>query len=154
MYVLTRVFLFYLRSGQPELFTNLDFHSLSGIAGDLSAYLVIYISVLLFCCQLCISGLLCIWDLMSYLLSDRYYVFCIWFWDFVIVASWTTMVFLFPLRVILIFLCLWFYDCFHLLQFYLQCGILSNSSPTCVDANGWKYRLVIVGIRALVLGKP
>ena len=25
---------------------------------------------------------------------------------------------------------------FHLLQIYLQCGILSNSSPACVDANG------------------
>ena len=31
---------------------------------------------------------------------------------------------------------LWFV--FHLLQIYLQCGILSNSSPTCVAANGWK----------------
>ena len=104
MYVLIRVFVFYLLSGQPELFTDLDFHSLEvWNHWRLSAYLVIYISVLLFCCQLCISGLLCIWDFMSYLLSNRYYVFCIWFWYFVIVASWTTMVFYFPLRDILMF---------------------------------------------------
>ena len=81
-----------------------------------------------------------------------------------IVASWTTISF--SSAAFLYTLCLWsviFIYCifWDLPNFYLQRGILSNSIPAWVstytlimDANGWKYRVVTVGIRALVaLGK-
>jgi hypothetical protein len=38
---------------------------------------------------------------------------------------------LFPLWVILIYLCLWFYDWFYFLQIVLQSTVLNYSSPTC-----------------------
>ena len=139
---------FYLRSGQPELFTDLDFHFLEiGIAGD---YLLVkfhlFSSVVLFSLYLVI-----IFKLLLYLISS--------------IVSYVTLIYLyssfmnyylFHFRCIIITLCLWsviiiyciFWD---LPNFYLQRGILSNSIPAWVstytlimDANGWKYLVVTI----------
>ena len=105
-------------------------------------------SLLSFCLSTFISTLCFSCSSLSHVLVN-FYVFgisimlfsdCIMYlvWDSAVVASWTTMYFIFRCEVF----CL-FYVCdsvivFHLLQIYLQRGILSNSSPTCADANGWK----------------
>ena len=79
-------------------------------------------------------------------------------WDSVIVASWTTMLFYIPLRVILIVLCLWFYVfdyiCSKFIYNMLFCIIQVWHIWIIVDLNGTKWRVVTVGIRALVYGKP
>ena len=103
MYVLIRVFVFYFTLGSAWVFTALD--SLSGAGLCWSFCLSTFISTF------CLS-----YSSLSHVLVN-FYVFGIsimlfqtvimyLFWDFVIVASWTTMVFYIPLRVILIVLCL------------------------------------------------
>ena len=66
---------------------------------------------------------------------------------FYIVASWTTISF--TSASLLFTLCLWSVINYLLYilrfaKFYLQRGILSNSSPKSADANGWKYRVVTI----------
>ena len=123
---------FYLRSGQPE-YSLIWISTLwrSGIVGDLSAYLVIYISVLLFCCQLCISGLLCIWDFMLYRFSDWYYVFGFETCDSSFMNYYGI---LFSAARYSDVLCPWFCDLIFICsEFLLQSVILYYSSPACVD---------------------
>ena len=119
----------------------LDFFLELGITGD-SACLVI--------CSFQFSCSISVLVFINFYLFEMsiVYVFkqilCIMFWEFVIVASWTTIGFYIPLRVILIcsvsvILCIWF----HLLQIYLQSVILNYSSQTCVDYCRFEWSKIV-----------
>ena len=141
---------FYLRSGQPELFTDLDFHFLeSEIAGDyLPIKFHLFSSVVLFSLYLVI-----VLKLLLYFISSV--VSCL---TLIHLYSSFMNYYLFYFRCIIIILCLWsviFIYCilWGLPNFYLQRGILSNSIPAWVspytlimDANGWKYLVVTLRI--------
>ena len=101
-------FVFYFTLGSVWVFTALD--SLSGAGLCWSFCLSTFISTFCFSCS-SLSHVLVnfyVFGISIMLFSD-----CIMYlvWDSVIVASWTTMLFYIPLRVILIFLRLWFCDC-------------------------------------------
>ena len=141
------VFCFTLGSDWVIQHSRLTFN-VGALLEDLAIYFAFSIQWFQWCiliCTWCILLLLC----CILFNSDASY--------FYIVASWTTISF--NSAALLFTPCLWSVIIYllYILRFsifYLQRGILSNSSPTCADANGWKYRVVTVGIRALVaLGK-
>ena len=99
---------FYLRSGQPELFTDLDFHFLEiGIAGDYLLVKFIFWN-LLFLSALVLVDIYEVRLLLYFISSIVFYVTLIFLY-----SSFMNYYF-FCFRCTIITLCLWFYD-FYLL---------------------------------------
>ena len=126
------MFVFYLRSGQPELFTDLDstfwrLESLeiiylssfiySSSVVLFSLYLVIILRLLLYFIYSVVFYLTLIYFHSSFMNYYLFYFHCISY----SVSMFCDFYLLYVLR---------------FAKFYLQRGILSNSSPTCADANG------------------
>ena len=146
---------FYLRSGQIDWVSIQDSPSELELSLKIQPSILFQYPVFQWCIWF-VPDVSCYSSVVSYL-TQMYLIFYI-------VASWTTISFssaaflytLYLWSVIFIYCIFW-----GLPKFYLQHGILSNSIPAWVsayalimDANGWKYRVVTVGIRSLVaLGK-
>ena len=151
----SRVLCFALRSGQIDWVSIQDSPSALELSLKIQPSILFQYPVVQWCIWF-VPDVSCYSSVVSYL-TLMYLIFYT-------VASWTTISF--SSAAFSYTLCLWseiFIYCIFwgLSNFYLQRGILRNSIPTCVstytlimDVNGWKYLIVIVGIRALVaLGK-
>ena len=144
----SRVLCFALHSGQIDWVSIQDSPSELELSLKIQPSILFQYPVVQWCIWF-VPDVSCYSSVVSYL--TLMYLICIY-------SSFMNY-YLFYFRCIIIYsvsvICDFIYCIFWALpKFYLQRGILCNSSPTCVDANGWKYRVVTVRIRALVaLGK-